>query len=389
MRVLQITNLVSHHQLPLARELAAALGPEHFRFAATDGADAARVKLGWARDATDPWILRVSESEQDRDTFEKWWATADVVVCGARLVRRMASRLRDGRLTFYMSERWWKPPLRSARLLHPRFAWMAVQIHKMASAAEFHHLAIGDGAARDLAWIAPCPGRTWRWGYFTEVSSGVHPVRPESAGLRVLWAGRMLGWKRVDTIVRGFERLVRDAPTSVLTLVGDGPERTRIERLARELLPRHAWRLLPAVPVVEVLAMMRQHDVYVLASDAAEGWGAVANEAMSEGCVVVGSDAAGATHTLIRHEENGLLFEVGDSRRLGELLSQLSREPERARRLARRGRETVSGIWSPSNAGDRLLAVSEAILTRRTAPIYCEGPMSQVTGGCHSGTSET
>ena len=62
---------------------------------------------------------------------------------------------------------------------------------------------------------------------------------------------------------------------------------------------------------------MREHDVYVLSSNAYEGWGTVVSEALEEGMKVVGTYEAGASATMLP-ESN--LFHAGDWRCLKNIL---------------------------------------------------------------------
>lgn len=79
MKIIQVTNIVSHHQLPLARELCGLVGTENFRFAAMQGVDPSRTENGWKSDYSESWIIRPSESSDAREEFERFWDEADVV----------------------------------------------------------------------------------------------------------------------------------------------------------------------------------------------------------------------------------------------------------------------------------------------------------------------
>jgi glycosyltransferase involved in cell wall biosynthesis len=338
-----------------------------------------RVKMGWDMHAAGSWILRVGENESDRVQFDKWWETADVVICGERLIQRIKTRLvRKNQLTFYMSERWWKPPLGMARVLHPRFFWMAYQFCRLAQSPCFHYLPMGGYAATDIRRIAAFQGRTWDWGYFTDVPNPL-PKCPACDGtLRILWAGRMLAWKRVDTLIRAFAVLVGQKPKIHLTLIGDGPCREKVVRLTQKLGIADHVEFHSSMLAGHVREQMRKAHIYVLPSNAYEGWGAVLNEAMSEGCTVVASDGAGAAKSMLRHGENGLLFKQGDHRGLAELLVQLSADEPLRLRLAKAGQKTISDCWSPDVAAERVLAVADALLSKRAVPEYASGPMARV-----------
>jgi glycosyltransferase involved in cell wall biosynthesis len=375
LRVLQVTNAISHHQLPLAREIAEMVGVENFRFAVTGLLNNERQQLGWNSQENEPWIIRAGERDKDQEDLERWWDDATVVICGERRFRRMQDRIDRGKLTFYMSERWWKPPIGMARLLHPRYALMTARFVKIAKSPLLHYLPMGGTAADDMRRIAAFDGRMWQWGYLTELPDPLPSCDRNSGGLRVLWAGRMLAWKRVDTLIQAFSRLRQERRDTTLTLVGDGPERIRLESLAKKLLAADSYRFHPPMPVPRVLELMRQHHIYVLPSNGYEGWGAVVNEAMSVGCAVVASAAAGAAKTIIRNGENGLLFAPGDWRTLSDQLNLLGSNETVRLHLAQRGQRTIVECWAPAVAAERFLAVSRALLSDHRVPNYHDGPM--------------
>ena len=376
-KVLHATNIVSHHQLPLARRIADLVGSENFRFVATQPPSGERRRLGWTQDDDAPWILRAGESSADRDVAQRWWDEADVVLCGERTLTQFRDRLHKGQLVFYMSERWWKPPIGMARLLHPRFLSMALAFRALASSPRFHFLAVGGFAASDMARWAPFPNRMWKWGYFSpEPGEDVMQDRDRNV-FEILWAGRMLHWKRVDTLLRGFSIVAHEAPSAHLTLVGSGPREKSLRHLAARLGLRERVTFRPSVPAQEVRRFMQRAQVYVLPSTGQEGWGAVLNEAMSEGCAVVASQQTGAARSLLLDGENGWLFRAGDWQELGHILCSIRANPERRRAVAEAGRRTVIELWSSGTAASRFVAVCQALLVGSELPFYCSGPMSK------------
>jgi glycosyltransferase involved in cell wall biosynthesis len=379
MRVLQVFYLPTRHFLPLARCLAKLVGANNFRYGAVyyPGLSERHQKLGWNCNENDPWILRL-ENELDRKQFERWWDEADVVLCGERLFARMKDRLDKNKLTFHMTERWWKSPIGMARLLHPRFALMAVRFKRLASSPYFHFLPIGGFAAPDIKYIASFSNRMWNWGYFTTIPQPLPSCERKDGGLRVLWAGRMIGWKRVDILIRAFSRLLAERSDAILTIVGFGPERMRLKKLASKLLIARSYHFESPMSANQIPLLMRQHHVYVLPSGGAEGWGAVVNEVMAEGCAVIANENGRAAKTMIRHQENGLLFKSGDWKNLGDLLCEVSRDDKLRLKLALEGQRTVAHYWSPDVAAERFLSVCEALLLRQPVPNFLSGPMAPV-----------
>lgn len=377
MRILQVSNLVSHHQLPLARALCQLVGENNFRFCATQAPDAERIRLGWNSDDNDPWILRSAERDEDRIEFELWWDSADIVICGERRFVRMGDRLAKGKLCFYMSERWWKPPFGLVRLLHPSFLSMAMKFRQISKSSEFHYLSIGLNAGKDISLISNLQGRIWRWGYFTDTITSVVERSMTNNRLKILWAGRMLKLKKIDTIIRAVAELAQNQIEFELTFVGDGPERPALEQLASKLLDSRSYVFLNPVSSRHVQEIMCQHNVYILSSSSFEGWGAVINEAMACGCAVVASNAAGAASAMIKDGVNGLLFTPGDWRKLAELLEQLAGSNQLRKNLANAAQRTSKEVWSPQVAAERFYITAKRLLENDALSFYTEGPMSQ------------
>ena len=212
-------------------------------------------------------------------------------------------------------------------------------------------LAIGPWAKRDFLRMGVKAEKIVEWGYFVEPGTGARrPVyegvraegagarRPGYEGARILWGGRILDLKRVDTIVRAVRAVseVVGGGGVELTLVGDGPEKEKLMALARKLglsveieQPNNrtteqsnnrtipSVRFLPSQPMAKMRELMREHDLYVFASNGYEGWGAVVSEALEEGMDVIGTFEAGASATLLPKER---LFHSGDWRTLAALI---------------------------------------------------------------------
>ena len=122
------------------------------------------------------------------------------------------------------------------------------------------------------------------------------------------WIGRMTGVKRPDDVLRAF-RLLRDhGVDACLCMVGDGPERERVEQLAHELgIVRDC--LFPGYQE-EVGPFFGAFDVFVLPS-ANEGTPVTAIEALASGCPVVATRVGGVPD-VVRDGEDGFLVEPGD-----------------------------------------------------------------------------
>lgn len=344
MKFVFYTNSVSPHQLPLARELIRHLGVDDYRYVYTDEQTEERKKMGWAgvADGCWPFVVRYDRS----DKISSWLENADILMSSIRNLDLFESRAIRGLKTFYCSERWFKPINVGGigregsrinlnlpgwiRLFHPKRFSMAKRLAALIGNCNgFRYLPMGVWADKDMEFICRIFGvnkfkyRAKRrlWGYFVEPAAGLLARSSTDARLRVLWVGRLLGLKRVDTIMRAvcahakLRRKDNSLKDITLDIYGTGPQ----ERLLKKMSSGHGEviKFHKSVSISEVRKLMHEHDVYVLSSNSFEGWGAVVSEALEEGMKVLGTYEAGASATILP-ETN--LFHAGDWRRLQQLL---------------------------------------------------------------------
>ena len=154
---------------------------------------------------------------------------------------------------------------------------------------------------------------------------------------------RLVEEKALDTLLRAVTSV---GPPVVLVLVGDGPERGRLETLAEQLQARVVFTgMIEWKRIVEIYVAS---DVFALVSRR-ETWGVVVNEAASCGLPLVLSDHVGAAHDLLRPGENGLLVQPGDVPATAAALARLARDDGLRIRFGGRSREIVAA-WGYSES---------------------------------------
>jgi glycosyltransferase involved in cell wall biosynthesis len=116
----------------------------------------------------------------------------------------------------------------------------------------------------------------------------------------VVYAGRHVPEKRVDSLVRGFARALETRPDLRLELYGDGPERPRIERLVRELALSPSAQVHGQRNEQEVAAALGRAACLATASER-EGYGLVVIEAAARGTpsIVVAGPENAATELVV------------------------------------------------------------------------------------------
>lgn len=144
-------------------------------------------------------------------------------------------------------------------------------------------------------------------------------------------------------------------------MYGSGPEHDRIKALISSLGLQDCVFLKGNLPNDEILQEMKQHDIFLFTSDRHEGWGAVLNESMSNGCAVIASDKIGSVPFLIEDGVNGLIFKDQSVDDLTLKLEYLINNPDKCTELGNRAISTMCNIWSPGNAARNLLKLIDGI----------------------------
>jgi glycosyltransferase involved in cell wall biosynthesis len=152
----------------------------------------------------------------------------------------------------------------------------------------------------------------------------------------VLSVSRLAFPRNVDLIIRATKVLLDRDPSHTLVVLGDGPQRPRLEELAKELGIGAKVRFKGAVAREEVYRHMESADVLVTASHVSNLCNATL-EALALGRPIVATDTA-CTRTLFRDGENGVIVPFGDENALAEGILRVTGDPELAVRISRGAR---------------------------------------------------
>jgi N-acetyl-alpha-D-glucosaminyl L-malate synthase BshA len=165
--------------------------------------------------------------------------------------------------------------------------------------------------------------------------------------------------KRVDDVIRVFAQVRRER-ASELVLIGDGPERSRIEALVHELGLSQSVRFLGRqLNFVEVLQGAR---VFLLPS-ATEGFGLAALEALSCGVPVVASRVGGLPE-VVAHGECGFLEELGDLPAMASDVARLLDDGGLHTRMSQRARQIALERFQKQPMVDRYEALYRRLVSR-------------------------
>lgn len=180
------------------------------------------------------------------------------------------------------------------------------------------------------------------------------PVAPatDREEMTIAWLGVMQPVKRLPALVRA----VAGVPGTRLLLIGDGPERSRVE--AEVAATGLGGRTELAGFLADPAPLVARADVLVLPS-AAEACPMALLQAMSCGIPVVASHAGGIPE-IVRDGVDGILVATGDDQALRAALERLARDAALRRAMGVSARERVLDHFTLRHCAERM----ESVYTR-------------------------
>ncbi|GAA0599964.1 glycosyltransferase family 4 protein [Actinomadura livida] len=161
---------------------------------------------------------------------------------------------------------------------------------------------------------------------------------------------RLVPRKGQDALVHAWPHVLRTVPDAVLLLVGGGPYRDRLDRLAASLGVAGSVVFTGGVPWEELPAHYDAGDVFAMPCRTrrrgldVEGLGIVYLEASATGLPVVAGDSGGAPDAVL-DGETGLVVPGRSVARVAQALAGLLADPGRARAMGEKGRAWVEREW--------------------------------------------
>ena len=331
---------------------------------------------------------------QSTEAYKKAMELACTAECcvfsGVQALPFQKERMKLGLLSFDMSERWLKrglmnlfsPAIFKMFLAYYLGRWNKKPLYKLCCSAF---------AVEDQYRLRTYIRRCYKWGYFTKVEKFDVETSLDVSTSNItplMWCSRYLMWKHPELPMFLASRLKNKGYHFVLDMYGSGELEKTTRQLATDLGVDDVVRFKGVKPNEELLADMRKHSIFLFTSDKNEGWGAVANESMANGCVLVASDAIGSSPYLIEEGKTGMLFDGPnpssdihhpDRAALNSLCDKveyLLDNPQEIQTMRQRSMALMREQWNPRIAAERLIALIEALRKGEKTP-FLEGPCSK------------
>jgi glycosyltransferase involved in cell wall biosynthesis len=178
----------------------------------------------------------------------------------------------------------------------------------------------------------------------------------------IMSLGRLAEQKNQALMIRSFARIAASADAR-LVIAGDGPLRSDLERLAREV--GMADRVVFVGWLPNPFPLLRQAGAFCLSSEY-EGFGYALIEAMACGCPVVATDAPYGPKDILEGGAHGLLVPNGDEQALATGMLRILSDPVLQVELRRRGQERAAQ-YDVSRVGETYAKVLQEAAVRYRA----------------------
>lgn len=384
MKLVIYSDVLNQHQAPVADELYRLLGDE---FCFVELKQSNETKGGVVDYSLRKYMLRAWQSEKKQIKAAEYATTAECCIfAGAKSLPYEKERMKMNLLSFEMGERWLKRGIIS--LLSPRLLRWLFCFHLYGwKKKPLYKLCCSGFCSKDNRILAAFAGKEYKWGYFTPPAPKFEPkCYQETEPLQIMWCSRFLKWKHPELAVYLASYLKENGYKFHIKMYGFGELLPKVQTEIERLQLNDVIRLKGAANNDVIHAEMRKSDIFIFTSDRNEGWGAVANESLDEGCVLVSSDKIGSSPFLVDDRRTGLRF-IGpsasssiakpDKASLKSLCEQivwlLNNTPE-FDSIRRNGKALVSTLWSPNQAAGSLLKLINNLKDGKN-----EGPL---TGPC-------
>ena len=377
-----VSNFITSHQVPLAREFAKIYGDDYtFILMTKPLIEGTAMKfhdsaLKYNDYSGEKFLFKAYESPESMTQAQKIINEAECVILGGIPPVFLRDRLRDNKLTFFYAERFMKGPLWKdfIRFIKYEIFYGARKAARNPD-SKFYLLCASAFAARDYNLCGLFKNKCFKWGYFPEAKhyDNIDELISRKTPAKILWGGRFINWKHPEFAVKLADNLRNQHINFSLTIAGAGLMYNDLANMIDSLNLKELVTLTPKpLSTEELRAEMESSQIFIFTSDKGEGWGAVLNESMNSACAVVAGDKIGAAPYLINHGQNGLLFRDKNIQDLTVNVMDLLATPEKISSLGKAAYETIITEWNAEIAAKNFIALKDSI----TAGKNLSGPCS-------------
>lgn len=304
-----LTNFASPHTIPIADELHILYG-DGFMYIESRQLSKERRDLGYNSYSNRPYVISYSRFINNQEHYRQIINKSDALIASFGSIDNalLNDRLAQDKVTLLMTERLFKKGV--LKLVDPKF-WKTLKfIQKYKCNKKLSLLCMGAYVAKDFSLCGFPIHQMYKFGYITQ------PIKIESQNkqntdvVNILWVGRLIWWKQPFDAIKAVVDIIKKGYKVRFQIVGTGKLSSKVNSFISQL-GLSEIEFIGKLPNNEVQRLMAFSDILLCTSNRLEGWGAVVNEGMSMGCVVVANEKMGATKYLIKDGETGFTYKGG------------------------------------------------------------------------------
>lgn len=181
-----------------------------------------------------------------------------------------------------------------------------------------------------------------------------------------IYVGRLSPEKNVKLLIKAFAEIKNKLERAInwgLIIVGDGPLRTELEKLALTLGVKDSIFFVGGKFWKDVIKFYAVSDVFILPS-ISEPWGLVVNEAMVCGLPVIVSRRAGSYYDLVKEGENGFGFDPYNQEELEEIMRKFVNNEVDIKAMGENSKDIIKE-YTPENAAKQMFKGIKEILRNK------------------------
>ncbi len=170
-------------------------------------------------------------------------------------------------------------------------------------------------------------------------------------GIKIITTSRLVYKNGIDTLIRAVAQLKTSNLKLKTIIVGDGPDRSKLEDLAKELNVEEEIEFFGHIEPEKIPLYLSKSDIFVRASRS-EGLGNSFLEAMAAGVPVIGTNVGGIPDFLKDPSDSsgqvptGLFAKVDDPKDLADKIGKLITDKELREKIIKNGKELVFNNYS-------------------------------------------
>ena len=380
MKVVFISNFLTHHQVPFCLEMQKRLG-EDFKFISTVKIFDWRLKLGFKDlDNEYDFVVKAYENEESKALAKKLTLESDVAIIGSTTDEILEERLKQDKLTFrYRARVFIFPDGFYKTVFNKEKLKLFYNRHiKFRKNKNLYMLCANAYGAKDFNFLGLYKNKIYKWGYFLETNKydidKLIEKKEENKKIEIIWVARFIKWKHPEIVVKLAKRLKKQNINFHIRMLGTGVLEEKTRKKVKELNLEDVLEIVGQVPSDEVKGYMEKANIFIGTSDSQEGWGAVINESMNAGCAIVANKKMGSIPFLIKNNENGLIYT--SYKELENKVKSLIDDKELRDKLGINAYKYITEKWTSSIAANNIIELFDSIINKKEYKIT-EGPASK------------